>query len=199
MVCPDQYALWRPVTSILICQDHKGFVTGMQYFNEHPSMHFDPMTVCMIDAPGGKFANCTFNRLPMDDATGRPATITTIKVGKVNYMGDWRVNYMFFGFSLPDGGGIEVGNFNGDALGEMKVYQWYQDHIPGKICGLNGFYSYGFMCDHSTGYLEFVKPCFSCSKKPRLIKAEKTKYVKVFQTIPVPAGYLPPAKGGKMS
>jgi hypothetical protein len=209
VVCPDQYALWRPVTSILICQDTNGFVTGMQYFNEHPRLHYDPMTVCMIDSPQGNFANCTYHRLPMDAATGRPATITTIKVAKFNHMGDWRTVYMFLGFSLPEGGGIEVGTLNPAFLGDLKIYQWYQKHIPGKICGLNGFYSYGFMCDKKTGYLEFIKPCFSCSKKPSAPKAEKYKYTKVFQTIPVPEGYLPgknypgekgsSSKGGKVS
>lgn len=211
VVCPDQYALWRPVTSILICQDPNGFVTGMQYFNEHPRLHYDPMTVCMIDSPQGNFANCTYHRLPMDAATGRPATITSIKVAKFNHMDDWRTVYMFLGFSLPEGGGIEVGTLNPAFLGELKIYQWYQKHIPGKICGLNGFYSYGIMCDKKTGYLEFVKPCFSCSKKPSAPKAEKYKYTKVFQTIPVPEGYLPgknypgdkgsssSSKGGKVS
>jgi hypothetical protein len=60
-------------------QDDDGFVTGLQYFNEHPRKHYDPVTVCRTDGA----ASCTTFELPMDPSTGTAVTVTNVKVAKL--------------------------------------------------------------------------------------------------------------------
>lgn len=149
----------------------------MQYFNYFPGKHYDPVTVCMITGP----VTCHTFETPIDDKTKWPSTVTNLKVAKIEHNDDIKVVYMSFGFS--NGQGLEVGTLN-PTYPALKQYQWYQYHKPGKICGLNGFYMYGFVCNKNTGYLTIVKPCYSCDLKPKF-KPIKYTYTKEYTPEPI--------------
>ncbi|KAF8060080.1 NAGS2 [Scenedesmus sp. PABB004] len=191
--CPDQYFWWKPVTALRICQDDASFITGLQYFNHHPGKHYDPQTICLTDG----MAKCTVFELPPDASTGLRATVVNMKVAKMSGASarrrrsvedKWRTVYMAFG--LSDGSGFEVGYLNADFLEQLKIYSWAVEHVPGKICGLNGFIN-KLVCDKDSGMLQFVTPCGSCDAKPRA-KPSRSSYKKVVVYEALPSEYLHP-------